>query len=227
MKRMTVSVLALALSAVAGVASAGFQDYGSRYDDRYDDRSDNHYNNDRMVSSPRSDIATVVRVNPAYDNRGGYQGGYQRQECWNEQGNRYDGGYYRDSNGRLYRGDGRSNTSGATVLGALIGGALGNQVGKGDGRKAATIAGAVIGGAIANNHGDNRGYDEFRDDSGVVRRCRMVNDGGGYGDRGISGYNVTYRYAGQTYQAYTRSRPGRTIRVMVDVRPQDGVAYRH
>jgi len=37
---------------------------------------------------------------------------------------------------------------GGTVLGAIVGGALGNQVGKGDGRKAATIAGAVAGGAI-------------------------------------------------------------------------------
>lgn len=44
----------------------------------------------------------------------------------------------------------RKPTGGGAVLGALIGGALGNQVGKGDGRKAATIAGAVIGGAIGN-----------------------------------------------------------------------------
>ena len=36
------------------------------------------------------------------------------------------------------------------VVGALVGGALGNQVGKGDGRKAATVAGAVIGGVIGN-----------------------------------------------------------------------------
>lgn len=43
-----------------------------------------------------------------------------------------------------------SRRTGATVVGALIGGALGNQVGKGDGRKAATVAGAVAGGVIAN-----------------------------------------------------------------------------
>lgn len=41
-----------------------------------------------------------------------------------------------------------NQVGGGTVLGAIIGGALGNQVGKGDGRKAATIAGAVIGGAV-------------------------------------------------------------------------------
>ena len=44
----------------------------------------------------------------------------------------------------------RETTGGGAVLGAIIGGALGNQVGKGDGRKAATVAGAVIGGVIGN-----------------------------------------------------------------------------
>jgi len=38
-----------------------------------------------------------------------------------------------------------------TVIGAIAGAALGNQVGKGDGRKAATVAGAVAGGAIGHN----------------------------------------------------------------------------
>ena len=55
--------------------------------------------------------------------------------------------------------EGRDNhVGGGTVLGAIVGGALGNQVGKGDGRKAATIAGAVAGGAIGHNvEKNNRG----------------------------------------------------------------------
>jgi len=36
------------------------------------------------------------------------------------------------------------------VAGAIIGGALGNQVGHGDGRRAATVAGAVLGGIAGN-----------------------------------------------------------------------------
>lgn len=44
----------------------------------------------------------------------------------------------------------RPTTGGGAVLGAIIGGALGNQVGKGDGRKAATVVGAVAGGVIGN-----------------------------------------------------------------------------
>lgn len=218
MKGISVSVLALALTAAAGSAIAA-QDYGSRYDNRYDNNT---------VSQPRSDVATVISAQPMYDGYG--SNGYQRQECWNEQTNAYDDGYYRDSNGSLYRngsGSGRDSNTNGTLIGALIGGALGNQAGKGDGRKAATVGGAVIGGLIGNkmdrNHDANGNYDQYRDNSGVVRRCRMVSDNNGQ----VSGYNVTYRYAGQTYRSVTRYRPGRTIRVMVDVRPQDdNGAYR-
>jgi outer membrane lipoprotein SlyB len=49
-----------------------------------------------------------------------------------------------------YAGRGR-NSGGGAVAGAIIGGALGNQVGDGDGRRAATVAGAVIGGIVGNN----------------------------------------------------------------------------
>lgn len=206
MKRLAITTLALALTAAAGSAFAYQDGYG--------------YGNGGY-NGPRSDYATVLRVYPI-----GYEDRYPetRQECWNERTNGYEGGYYRDDSGRLYRRDSHNN-SGGTLLGVIIGGALGNQVGKGDGRKAATIGGAVIGGAIGNNIArDNDRYDQYRDDSGVVRRCRTVSD---YGyDQRISGYNVTYRYAGQIYHAVTRYNPGRTIRVVVDVRPQDGdLAY--
>jgi uncharacterized protein YcfJ len=214
MNRIAVSALALALSAAAaGGAVAGYQDYGRGYESRYD--------NDNRTT--RSDVATVVSARPIYDRYASQ--GYERQECWNERTNAYDDGYYRDSNGRLYRGGTDSNANG-TLIGALIGGALGNQAGKGDGRKAATIGGAVIGGAIGNSIDRNNDAYEYRDNSGIVRRCRTVVDYDG-GREEIAGYEVTYRYAGQTYQAVMDHRPGRTMRVVVDVRPQErGVAYR-
>ena len=226
MKRIAVSVLALALSAAAGSAFANHQDngYGSGYD------------NANSNASSRVDYAQVLRVDPIGNQYGSNygNGGYQRQECWNEQTNGYENGYYRDSSGRLYRGNTSRGITQKEVIGALIGGALGNQVGKGDGRKAATIAGIVAGAAIANHTGDgryaNNDYDQYRDNSGVVRRCRTVYENGGnnydngYGNQG--GYNVTYRYAGQTYRAVTRTNPGRSMRVVVSVRPQDdSVAY--
>ena len=220
MKRITVSALALAISAVA-VGAAGAQDYGRGYDSRYDN---SNYNR-----TQRTDVATVIRVVPIYDRYAAQ--GYQRQECWDERTNEYDDGYYRDSNGQLYRNGTDSNANG-TLIGALIGGALGNQTGNGDGRKAATIGGAVIGGVIGNqvdrnnDASGNGSYDQYRDNSGTVRRCRTVTD---YNDdhRQVEGYTVTYRYAGQTYSSYTTRRPGRTMRVVVDVRPVDnGQNYR-
>ncbi len=48
---------------------------------------------------------------------------------------------------------GNTNTSPGlgTVAGVVVGGLLGNQVGKGNGRAAATVAGAVGGGLVGNN----------------------------------------------------------------------------
>ena len=56
-----------------------------------------------------------------------------------------------------------SRTSGGgALLGAIVGGALGNQVGKGDGRKAATVVGAVAGGVAGNQiEKRNKRDDEF------------------------------------------------------------------
>lgn len=76
-----------------------------------------------------------------------------------------------------------SRRTGATVVGALIGGALGNQVGKGDGRKAATVAGAVAGGVIANQatRDDRRSVQyriEVRMDSGRIHRFDQRNVSG-------------------------------------------------
>ena len=209
MKRIAISALALAITA-AGVVGA--QDYGRGYDSRYD-------NNSR---TQRTDVATVVGVQPIYDRYAAQ--GYQRQECWDERSNAYDDGYYRDSNGRLYRNGTDSNANG-TLIGALIGGALGNQAGNGDGRKAATIGGAVIGGVIGNqvdrnNNAGTGSYDQYRDNAGTTRRCRTVTDYNN-DNRQVEGYTVTYRYAGQTYSGFTSRRPGRTMRVVVDVRPMD------
>jgi uncharacterized protein YcfJ len=231
MKPISISILAVAISVAAGSASA-YTDY-SNDPNYYDSRDRTDYNNGHYVSShPRNDTAQVIRVERIGGDRYS-DSGYQRQECWDEQTNRYQDGYYRDSNGNLYRSGKDSNADG-TIIGAIIGGALGNQVGKGDGKTAATIGGAVIGGAIGNSiDRNNDSYDQYRDNSGTVRRCRLVNDNGnGYNNDprygGNGGYNVTYRYAGQTYHAYTRRDPGRYIRVMVDVRPQeDSYGYRH
>lgn len=134
--------------------------------------------------------ASVLRVTPVYeDNRT-----VDQQPC--------DDGNYRQRH---------KNTTGGTVLGAIVGGALGNQVGKGDGRKAATIAGAVAGGAIGHNiaKNSNNGYSESGP-CGVERP-----------ERRLAGYDVEYNYKGDVYVARMAYDPGNRIRVRVSVLPAD------
>ncbi|KFN45047.1 glycine zipper 2TM domain-containing protein [Arenimonas oryziterrae] len=222
MNRLAVSTLALALVAASGSAFA---------DDRYNDsRYDSDYRSAYNEDGPRYDVAQVTNVSPIIEQ----DRPTQRQECWNEpaRGNSgYDNRGY-DNRGYDNRGYGNTgqtrNNMGGTVLGAIIGGALGNQAGKGDGRKAATIAGAVIGGAIGNNvaRGNDRprdsryGYNDGYNNGGTVQRCRTVSDGY-QSEQRVVGYNVTYRYAGQTYHTTTAYHPGKTLRVEVNVRPTD------
>jgi len=144
--------------------------------------------------------ADVLRVDPIYDIVRVEQ---PREECYDtevaHQGGRYE------------------NTTTGTIVGALIGGALGNQVGKGDGRKAATIAGAVIGGAVGReadaNDNPSRSY------RGTETRCRVVNSG--YDERRIVGYDVEYRYRGEVFFSRLGYDPGEKLRVRVSVEPAD------
>jgi uncharacterized protein YcfJ len=106
---------------------------------------------------------------------------------------------------------------GPTLLGGIIGAAVGNQIGHGDGRRAATAAGAVIGAAIGNNQAQRRvsGYSETR--ARDVERCSTRYEER-YEER-IDGYNVTYVYNGRQSTTRLPYDPGDRIRVRVDVRP--------
>jgi uncharacterized protein YcfJ len=102
----------------------------------------------------------------------------------------------------------------STVVGAIVGGVIGNQFGSGSGRDAATAAGALLGGAIAHDaarHRDENRYPVARQRCDLERswRQRTVHDG----------YRVTYEYAGRLHRTTMPYRPGERIRVEVSVRP--------
>lgn len=144
-------------------------------------------------------------TSPGYYDQGGYQ--YGSGQCGNC-----------GTVEKIERVYGERQTSGGgAVLGAIIGGALGNQVGKGDGRKAATIAGAVIGGAVGReadaNDNPSRTY------RGTETRCRVVDSG--YDERRIVGYDVEYRYRGEVFFSRLGYDPGEKLRVRVSVEPAD------
>jgi uncharacterized protein YcfJ len=156
----------------------------------------------------RYDYARVVRVDPIVERM--RHPVATRDVCYDEPVEVYQPGYVTR----------RHDNTGATVLGALVGGALGNQVGKGDGRKAATIAGAVIGGSVGNNVArrndryDDRVYHSGGYATAYERRCETRTD---YTrSNAVVGYDVTYRYRGDTFHTRLDHHPGNRLRVRID-----------
>lgn len=107
----------------------------------------------------------------------------------------------------------RPQGAGGTVLGALIGGALGNQIGSGSGRRAATVAGAVVGGAIGHEAGTERRVS-------TETRCHVVEEYT-YQPQ-VVGYDVEYRYRGEVFVSRLDHDPGDRLRIRVAVAPAAG-----
>jgi len=125
------------------------------------------------------------------------------QECWDE---------------RRYA-PARVN-GGSTVIGAIIGGVIGHQFGSGHGRDATTVLGALIGGSLAQKAAIRRAEREGRyeaRESYIVQRCKTSYD---YREEErIDGYDVTYRYKGDTYLTRMPNDPGKRIRLRVSITP--------
>jgi uncharacterized protein YcfJ len=90
-------------------------------------------------------------------------------------------------------------STGDTILGAVIGGAIGNQVGGGSGKDAATILGAIIGADIANKKPRTSqqiiGYREEQTCNNVTfyeTQEELKNYTIRYEWRGVQGSTVTY-----------------------------------
>lgn len=181
-------------------------------DDGYDD--DGYYGPQGQVvpfqqgadygNGAQFDWARVVSVDPIVER---YSEPVPSQQCWNEPVEYYEPRY-------AYAP--RQDRAGPAFLGALIGGALGNQVGGGSGRTAATIAGAVIGGTVGYRHPGGRYYDAGgRTVRTSQQRCETRTE---YRqDERVLGYNVSYEYNGRVYRTQTDHHPGDRIRVAVQV----------
>jgi len=95
------------------------------------------------------------------------------------------------------------NSGGGAVLGAIAGGALGNQIGHGSGRAAATLIGLIGGAAVGNNIEGSGSYVQN------VQQCSTQT----YYENRTVGYNVTYEYAGRQHSVQLPYDPGPTIRL--------------
>ena len=100
----------------------------------------------------------------------------------------------------------------AGIIGAVIGGILGHQVGDGRGRDLATIGGAVAGGAIGATVGRGDGRPAQTQD---VKRCESVPS-----QARVDLWDVTYTFRGQDYRVQMTSAPGATILVNRDGEPR-------
>ena len=132
------------------------------------------------------DFARVISVQEQYRSNGG-----GRQVCDNNQ--QHSG----------------STVGVGTAVGAVTGGLLGAQVGKGNGTVAASAAGAVVG-ALSGQYIENNNRQPNNGSN-----CYYTN-----GDSRPNGYRVTYEYMGRTYTDNFRNPPnGDEIKVRVTVAP--------
>lgn len=142
------------------------------------------------------DKAKVTEVTPIYET---VEVRYPETQCWDERIRE------RVPGNRSYTG---------TILGGIVGGVLGHQVGGGRGRDVATVAGTLLGASIGNDLSNDRGA-YYRTVTG--RRCQEVERIAE--EEQLVGYRVEYRYKGRTFVTRTDERPGKWIRVEVDVEP--------
>ena len=99
---------------------------------------------------------------------------------------------------------------GGAVVGALLGGVLGHQVGGGRGKDIATAGGAVAGAAVGANVGRDSGGTYDRD----VRRCETT------ASTTPAYWDVTYDFRGLEHRVQMSAPPGQTIPVNRDGEPR-------
>ena len=110
-----------------------------------------------------------------------------------------------------YRGS--PDKTSAAIVGGAVGALIGNNIGRGDGRRAATLGGAFVGAVLGSEAA--RGARGPRHEE--VQRCQTRYEE--RFDERVAGYRVTYVYDGRRGVTRLPYEPGRYIRVAVDVHP--------
>lgn len=150
-----------------------------------------------------SDYAKVTHVEPIVVQ---HERRVPHRQCWEEEVS------YQEPGSR------HRNSYTGPILGSVIGGAIGNELGHSNtNKKVGTVVGAILGASIGHDVTRKHAYDEGRVRYRTETRCNVSHDIEYY--ERVTGYNVTYRYNGRTYQTRMDHDPGRRIRVRVNVVP--------
>ena len=143
------------------------------------------------------DEAPVLEVKPVYET---VQITRPREACWKQ-------------TVRRERGKGTDSYT-PMVAGAIVGGVIGNQFGRGRGKDAMTVAGAVLGASVGRDLKKRRHGGRYRVSE---ERCEWVDS---IQEREeLVGYDVVYEYRGKVFQTRTATHPGKWIEVEVQVEP--------
>jgi uncharacterized protein YcfJ len=127
----------------------------------------------------------------------------ETEVCWQEE---------------VYREIPERRSKAPQIVGAILGGIIGNQFGGGSGQDAMTLAGATLGHAIAKDSqrraNPQKFYASLEDRCGVNTEWKE--------SRVVLGWDVTYEYQGVTYLTRMAQEPGDQIKVQVNIEPVQG-----
>ncbi|SMF20794.1 Uncharacterized conserved protein YcfJ, contains glycine zipper 2TM domain [Alteromonadaceae bacterium Bs31] len=184
--------------------------FAQGYDRGYQYSTQNYQQQDRR----QIDYAKVLSAEPIFQT-------IERQvpveNCWTEQ-LRQETPVYHNAQVKKHR------SATGTILGAMIGGGIGNAVGAGDeNKKVGTVVGALLGASIGNDVSRKHRYQREQQVSHTevsyrnVQRCEVQQRT--ETEQVPAGYDVTYRYHGQTYHTQMDKHPGKRLKVAVSIEP--------
>jgi uncharacterized protein YcfJ len=153
-----------------------------------------------------SDYAKVVHVEPIYKT---VHISEPKQRCWKTE----------DRKPVIHRVNHAKPEQ--LIMGGIIGGVIGHELGKNNNQELATITGAIIGTAVAQSANTSYYYNgEYRNGeyrSKPQQHCRT--ESRYRTEEQLKGYRVTYRYKGDLHTTFMRQHPGKRIRLNTEITP--------
>lgn len=250
MNRLTASILALSLATAlsAGSAAAQSSSTSPAYDSERSAASNAPYYDYARVIRVDPVLQSGYRTAPASSRRCWTEDGYyssdddRYDDSRDRYADRYDDRYgrdrYDDRYGDRYGRDGYSRDryddrrygtetgrNVASVIGGIVGAALGSKVGGGSARYATAAVGSMVGGMAGREIYETTQRNK-QQKMAKVTVCDPIGDDdrdayrSEHTDNAVSAYDVTYEYAGRQYVSRTSYHPGDRIRIRVDVQAE-------